>query len=375
MRLGINGWRIHGRRTGVFRYLYNVVRHWTPDRLAGRFDEVNFYSPRPLEGLDGVTLPPNIRIRVIGPPWRMLIWENLRLGPLATDDVTWHPSYSRPLYARGKTVVTIHDAIHEAQPGLFPVSVRLFYKYVYRIGARRATLIITDSEAGRSDILRYMGVSPAKVRVVPLAPAELFRRQPDAGALASAQDRHIGSEDPFFLFVGKLSGRRNIPLLLEGFARFKRQTGARHKLALVGSNVHNLDLDGMLGRLGIRDAVLYPLLPGDQDLNALYHRATALVSPSDHETACLPIMEAQAAGAPVICADAVGTREFTGGHSVALEEPTASNMAEALARVAGDRALCEELSAGGRQYSQQFSWERTARETLQVLAEASRLSP
>jgi glycosyltransferase involved in cell wall biosynthesis len=374
MKLGINGWRIHGRRTGVFRYLYNVVRHWTPEALAGRFDEVNFYSPRPLEGLPGVDLPAGIRSRVVGPHWRMVVWENLRLAPAAHDDVTWHPSYSRPLYARRASVVTVHDAIHEAHPELFPAGARVFYRHLYRTGARRATLVLTNSEAGKRDIVQYMDVPASKVRVVLLAPADLFRTPPPAEAARAAVERHLGGDTPFFLFVGKLSGRRSIPLLLEGFAEFKRRTRLPHRLALVGANVHDYDVEGMLRRWKIRDAVAYPLRLEDLDLNALYHRATALVSPGIHETMCLPAMEAQAAGAPVICADPVGTLEFTGGHAVALPEPTPPALGEALARVAEDAALREDLRARGREYSARFSWERTSRETLEVLAEASRMA-
>lgn len=372
MKLGINGWRIHGRRTGVFRYLSNVVRHWTPELVAGRFDELTFYTPKPLDGLDGVALPRGMRSHVVGPPWRMLVWENLRLPRASRDnDVTWHPSYSRPLFARGATVVTVHDAIHETNPELFPAPGRIFYKHLYRTGARQATLVVTNSEAGKRDIVRHMGVDPSKVRVVLLAPAAAFRKRPPENVLREAIARHVGAEVPYFLFVGKLSGRRNIPLLLEGFAEFKRRTRLPHKLALAGANVHDLDLAGMLRRGGVQDDVVHSRPVGDGDLNALYHAATALVSPGVHETMCLPVMEAQAAGTPVLCADPVGTLEFTGGHALALAEPTAGKMAEALARMAEDAALRDDLAVRGRAHSEQFSWERTSRETLAVLAEAA----
>src|SRR6185503_8372667 len=105
--------------------------------------------------------------------------ENLRMAPSAGDDVTWHPSYSRPLFARRKTVVTVHDAIHEAHPELFPRG-HAFYRHLYRAGARRATLVLTNSEAGKRDIVRYMGVDAARVRVVLLAPADVFRSAPPA---------------------------------------------------------------------------------------------------------------------------------------------------------------------------------------------------
>nr|MBA2524503.1 hypothetical protein [Pyrinomonadaceae bacterium] len=64
MKLGINGWRIHGQRTGVGRYLLNVVKNWTPEMVAGRFDEINFYTPKPIDRME-ISLPENFRERVL----------------------------------------------------------------------------------------------------------------------------------------------------------------------------------------------------------------------------------------------------------------------------------------------------------------------
>lgn len=119
MRLGVNGWRLRGRLTGVGRYLFNVVRHWTADAVEGRFDEVNFYTSKPMNRQE-TPLPVTIRERVIGPDWRMLVWENLRLGPVATDDVLFCPSFSIPLRRRGRTVVTTHEATLALYPEMYP---------------------------------------------------------------------------------------------------------------------------------------------------------------------------------------------------------------------------------------------------------------
>src|SRR5262245_32214390 len=114
MNLGINGWRIHGQRTGVGRYLLNVVRHWTPEVLSD-FSRTTFYVPRPLDRQD-VPLPENIGVRVLPSALPMLVWENLCLAPVADDDVLFCPSYTRPLGARRKTVVVTHDAVQMIYP-------------------------------------------------------------------------------------------------------------------------------------------------------------------------------------------------------------------------------------------------------------------
>lgn len=369
MKLGINGWRMVGTRTGVGRYLFNIVRHWTPDVVGNRFQAIRFYTHRPLDNAQS-PLPPNIQQRVMGPPWRMLLWENLRLGPTATEDVFYHPSFSIPLIRRGKSVVVIHEVVHEMHPQLFPPSVRLFYRHLYRWSARQATLVISGSEASKQDVARYMGIPAGKIHVVPMAPAEFFRQRPEPAILDQVQRDYLDPQTPYFLFVGKLSGRRSIPLLLGGFARFKQETGLPHKLVVVGLNTRKLDVAQMLDNLGISGEVIYPGFVSDEVLNALYHGAQALISPAIYEPICLPVMEAQAAGTPVVCSDSAGMREATGGHAMLLPRPDVAEMAAALTQLAGDAALRRHLAECGLAHSQQFSWQRTATLTLDVLAQA-----
>lgn len=369
MRLGVNGWRILGHHTGVGRYLYNILRYWTPENVDGRFSELTLYTPLPYPMAEK-PLPPEIHNRVLRPAWRMLIWENLRLGPTAGDDLTYHPSFSIPLWRRGRSVVVIHEVIHELYPHLFPASVRLFYKHLYRWSARHATLIISGSEASKQDVARQMKISPDKIRVVPMAAADFFHCQPEAAVLAAVRSKYLDPETPFFLFVGKLSGRRSLPLLLGGFAAFKKQTGLPHKLVVVGLNIHKVNVAQLIEELGISGEVIYPGFISDEDLNALYHLATGLISPALYEPICLPVMEAQAAGAPVICSDSPGMREATGGQAMLLPKPEVEEMAKAITRLAQDEELCRRLSQDGREHARQFSWERSSKETLNVLAEA-----
>src|SRR5450432_424711 len=157
--LGVNGWRIHGRRTGVGRYLLNIVTRW---QERGPFTAITFYSPNPLNE-PGLTFASCVESKVLSSNWPMLVWENLLLARRARDRVLFCPSYSRPLLTRCRTVVTTHDAVQQIYPGLFPLSVRLFYNRLYGWSARHATLVITDSEAGRDDIVRHWHVPRQKI--------------------------------------------------------------------------------------------------------------------------------------------------------------------------------------------------------------------
>ena len=375
MRLGINGWRIHGQRNGVGRYLLNIVRYWTPETVAKGFEEINFYSPKAIDRND-IQLPANINERVLPPQLRMLVWENVRLAPAISDDVVFHPSFSRPLMARGKTVVTLHEASLYLHPELFPKSVRLFYSRLYAWSGRHATLVIVGSEDSKKDIAHYCGVPLSRIRVVFMAAAELFKPVTDDSQLNAVRRQYIGAVDtPFFITVGKMSGRRNVPLLLEAFAEFKRRTRQPHKLLMVGSNIHQINLAGMIGNLGIENEVLCPGFITDNELNLLYNAAEAFISASVYETICLPVMEAQATGRPVICIDTPGMRETTGEAALLVPELSVTELVKAMSRLATDAVLRQELSQSGLANAQRFSWSRCSAETLAVLEEAAHLAP
>jgi len=372
VRLGVNGWRLRGKLTGVGRYVFNVVRHWTAEAVDSRFDEVNFYVPKPMNRQE-TPLPLNIRERVIGPDWRMLAWENLRLGPVATDDVLFCPSFSIPLRRHGRTVVTTHEATLALFPEMYSRRARMLYARLYGWSARHATLVITHTEAARQDIARAYRVPLARIRVVPLAPTEIFRPLSGNRRVAEARQRYVGSAAPFFLFVGTLTPRRNVPKLLEAFARLKRVTALPHKLVVIGLNTTNLDLAAMAGALGIAAHFTYVPYISDEDLSLLYNAAEAFVMPYTYESVSLTALEAQACGTPVVIGDTAGLRETTGEAAVFIPKAEVQEIATAMSRVATDPSLRRELAKQALEHARQFSWKRCAAETLAVLHEAAQL--
>jgi len=372
VKLAVNGWRIHGKLTGVGRYLFNVVRHWTAEAVDGRFDEVNFYTPKPINRWE-TPLPSNIQERVIGPDWRMLAWENLRLGPAAAADVLFCPSYSIPLRRRGRTVVTTHEATLALYPEMYPRVARMFNARLYGWSARHATRVITHTEAARQDIARAYRVPLAKIRVVPMAPADIFRPLLGDPRVAEARHRYLASSAPFFLFVGKLTARRNVPKLMEAFAHLKRTTALPHKLVVIGLNTTNLDLAALAGTLGIATHFSYVPYVSDDDLSLLYNAAEAFIMPYTYESVSLTALEAQACGTAVIIGDTPGLRETTGGAAALLPKAEVEEIAEGMARVASDPTLRRELADKGLKHARQFSWQRSAAETLSVLHEVAQL--
>ena len=338
--------------------------------MTSRFSRITLYTPHPIDRQQ-IPLPASIDEQVLASDWPMLVWENLRLGPASRDDVLFCPSFSRPLLARGRSVVATHDAVYHVRPDMFPLSVRLFYRRLYDWSDRHATLIITDAEAVKRDIVHFCGVPAGKIRVTYLAPAECFGLVKDRAELDRVRRQYVGSNTPFFLFVGKMSGRRSLPHLLDAFAQFKRRTGSGHRLLLVGLNPNQLDVRGLTRERNIEADVKSSGYVDDEELNRLYNAALSFVMPSVYETSSLPVMEAQATGLPVICIENPGMTEITGNAALRIPRLESSLLCDAMVRLAEDASLRGELSAQGLRNAARFSWRRCSADTLAVLEEAA----
>jgi glycosyltransferase involved in cell wall biosynthesis len=371
MRLGINGWRLR-TRTGVARVLLNIVRHWSREFVSGRFDTVTLYSPIPLDR--DLPIPDFVKQQVVGPDWRMLIWENLRLPRAAKDDVLLCPSYSRPLFTSSRTVSLIYEATQKLFPQYYPFSARLIQTPLYGWSARHSTLVVTNTEQGKEDIVHAYRAPPDRVRVVPLAPAEIFRPVRDETRLSGVRQTYVGGGEPFFLYVGKLTARRNVPRLVEALAEVKRLQPLPHKLVIVGLNTTNIDLHGLSQRLGLAEDVKHHAYVSDEDLAVLYSAAEAFVLPYSYESAAaLTLLEAQAAGAPVITADTIGLREAAGEAALFTPDVEVPRLADAMLRIASDPSLRRELSTRGASNAAAHSWQRCSNEMLDILREAAQV--
>jgi len=288
----------------------------------------------------------------------------------ASDDVIFCPSYTRPVYAHGKTVVVTHDATSKMYPEFFSRSVRHFYNPLYGWCARNAAEVITTTEAARKDISQVWNVPLEKIHVTRLAIAEGFKPLSNDPKVEELRRQHTGGV-PFFFFVGKLSGRRNVPRLLESFAKFKRETSFPHKLIIVGPDTATLNITEIGEEFGIAEHIVRLKYATDEDLNLLYNAAEAFVMPSTYETLSFPVMEAQAVGTPVICIDTPGARENTGGAAFFIPKLEVSDMAEAMSQVANDETLRLDLSKKGLANARTFSWQKCSTETLAVLTKAA----
>jgi len=173
-------------------------------------------------------------------------------------------------------------------------------------------------------------------------------------------------ERPYILYVGSLEKRKNLPRLLEAYA-YLRETLPGWKLVIVGGRKWKSDpIYKAVQRLGLEPHVIFTGFVAEEDLPALYNGADLFVFPSLYEGFGLPVLEAMACGTPVVTSNTSSLPEVAGEAALLVAPTDVKAIAAAMQRVLSEPDLAAELRRRGLERASQFSWERTARETLAV---------
>lgn len=353
-------------RTGTEQYTWELLT------ALARIDRRNDYLLY-TNGLPAALppLPPNYRLRSLRLP---RLWTHLRLSAemlLRSPDVLFVPAHVLPLWSPRHAVVTIHDLGYLYYPEAHPPARRLYLRLATIWNARRATHILADSEATRRDIVRYCRVPASKITVVYLGVGERFRPVADPHRLRTVMECY-GISTPYLLFVGTVQPRKNLQRLIEAWARFLRRHPA-HELALVLAGKRGWLTDAIerrAGELGIAGRVHFTGYVADDDLPALIGGALGYLLPSLYEGFGLPLLEAQACGTPVLTSPVSSLPEVAGDAAIYVEPLDVDAIADGIARLVFEPELRERLRLRGLQRVVEWSWERTARETLAILEKA-----
>jgi len=184
--------------------------------------------------------------------------------------------------------------------------------------------------------------------------------------LAGFRLRH-SLPDKFVLFIGTLEPRKNLVMLLQAYAQFKRQANTGHKLVLAGGKGWLYEpIFAAVEELGLQTEVLFPGFVAEEELPLWYNTADVFVYPSLYEGFGLPPLEAMACGKPVAVADASSMPEVVGDAALCVDPHQPEAWTAALARMCRDASLRADLSARALERARQFSWTRMVQETVQV---------
>jgi glycosyltransferase involved in cell wall biosynthesis len=294
------------------------------------------------------------------------------------------------------SLTTIHDVAFKSSDGLYDEKVAEHeYKYRHRLSwliklatfgryrynaldyldwstkfaVKQASRIITVSDFTKQEIIKYYSAKPEKISVVHNGYNKLLYKKIVQPEKINQILNKYGISEPYILYVGRLEKKKNTPRLLEAFALMKENhPEMKEKLVLVGKAGYGYDeIKYVIEEYNLFNDVIMSGWVEEEDMPYLYNGAKVFVFPSLHEGFGIPIIEALACGAPIATSDLPVLREVAGNAVLYFDNNSKNDMADKLYSLLTDQDLRAALIKRGLERCQDFSWEKSARETLEVI--------
>ena len=368
MRIGLDGYPLAEPKTGVGHYTLELARALA---LIAPSDQFELVSPAPfsssaLEEINHANLS-NLRAvhlktsRIRGHWWAVglpLYARNARF------DLFHGTNFELPFWNR-RSVVTIHDLSALLHREKHRDSLARRARLRLPIVAKLARKIITPTESVKREVCEHLRVKANKVIAIPSAARQSFRPVPSEQTVETR--KRLAIEDDFLLFVGTLEPRKNLLTLLKAFDQIVRQTSLRPQLVIAGGEGWLMDETFLFIKdSGIGDRLRLTGYLGDDELRALYSACRIFIYPSLYEGFGLPPLEAMACGAPVIAGRVPALREVLGNAARLVDPLSVEALAGSIVDLIENDEERRRLALNGPKHAARFSWEETARRTLNV---------
>jgi len=362
VRIGIDARLTHYRQAGISRYTSQLVEALARQNPTDEFVLLqSFRSREPL-----VQHPAFVRRSLYTPAHHRL--EQLTL-PLEISkfglNLLHSPDFMPPFRRNCRSVITIHDLAFLLYPHFLTKESAWYYGQIDE-AVRRTDAIIAVSEATKNDVVRLLGVPESRVTVVYEAASSVFKPMDRAEAAASVRE-HLHLRGEYIFFISTIEPRKNVPTLLKAFHKMQNDYHLDLQLVISGDKGWLYDeVFQLVTELGLVEDVVFTGRVSTDDLVRLYNGAQALVAPSIYEGFGLTPLEAMACGTPVIVSNGSSFPEVVGDAGLLVDPYDVEQLAVAMWRVVSDEALHACLAAKGLARASLFSWDRAAKETLEL---------
>ena len=365
LRVGFDGRALTSPAAGVRRYARELLEAIVALRddvevvaLGGPFGAV----PDGVGHVEEPAHPPtNLGWSLVGLP---------RAAQRAAIDVLHAPAYTAPLWGGPPVVLTVHDVSYARHPEWYPYRRDLVRRAFYRRSARRADVVLTDSTFSAGEIVAAYDIRRDRISVVPLGVDGHFSPATSTDACDLPQE----ISTPFVLHVGDLHERRNLATIVDAVIAARRHFGPASAVSLVLAGVDRGVGDALCAiaaEADAADAVVKLGSVSEELLLSLYRCASALVYPSLYEGFGLPVLEAMACGTPVIASRAASIPEVAGDAGLLLDPTDVPAWTDAIVNVVNDDDRRAEMRSKGLARAAEFTWERTARLTIDAYRTAA----
>jgi glycosyltransferase involved in cell wall biosynthesis len=398
--------------TGIGRYTFELVKHvakLSQNQSTGQQNEYVLFLNNP--EYDAYTPPSgNIKKVLVDAPHYSLKEQTNLLKAINVEDLDLmhFTHFNAPIRYNKPFIVTIHDLTHTLFPGkkMTALPYRLAYKAVVRHAVKKAKKIIAVSKNTKNDIIKIHHIPSHKIEVIYEAVGEEYKilppgsppKTPTSGTtprkspentpppgnppegplktphLRDNLQEQTTQKPPFLLYTGVHRYHKNLPRLIEAFAKISPDFP---ELKLIITGKHDPlypEAENATAELGLQEKVIFAGLVPEPELIALYNLATAYVFPSLYEGFGLPVLEAMKCGTPVIASNVSSIPEIAGPNNALFFDPeNTQDIADKITQLITDPNLQTELIEKGLQRVSQFSWEKMAKETLNLYNELPRL--
>jgi glycosyltransferase involved in cell wall biosynthesis len=348
--------------TGVGTYVLSLLDRLP--RLAPE-DRFTYFSASLKERYPRRDWPGNVRLvdRRLPVQGLNLAWNRVGWPPLdrlvgASLDLVHSPNPLLVPARRGKRLVTLHDLFFLKHPELVEGEVRRDFVALVRSHVQRADGVICVSEYTASEARRLLEVPPEKIAVTPHGVDPIFQREPEP-AEVDERLRRLGLPRGGILYLGSDEKRKNLVTLVMAYLALARRRLRVPPLVLAGPGSQWAQGGSRIGPQIRATGYLERA-----DVRALMSSSAMLVLPSLEEGFGLPVVEAMAAGLPVVCSTGSALSEVAGEAALLVDARDGNRLTAAIERLIEDSALAQDLARRGRERSRQFDWERTAALTL-----------
>jgi len=379
MQIGIDASRAFlARRTGIEEYSYRLISH-----LRGplRDERVVLYVRDGQE--PDFALPVSWSVRTLRAP---RLWTQGRLSIemlLHRPDVLIVPAHTVPIIHPKRTIVVVHGLEYECSPESYSAWERFSMRLIIRFSVRVAERVVAVSENTKRDLMRLYRVPGEKITVVyegrPDKNQELGIRNKEAGRGHGESERPMSRDflpttrnvlweggqafvgNPYILFVGRIEKRKNVRRIVEAFDILKRDHNIPHRLVLIGRPGYGYtEAEEAIRASDFRSDIVETGYVSEAEKSALLRDADVFVFPSLYEGFGLPVVEAQAAGVPVVTSRTSSLPEVALDGAVLVDPLDPASIATGIMRIVSDDGFRDAILQRGRKNVERFDWDSCA---------------
>ncbi|MEH2111692.1 glycosyltransferase family 4 protein [Nostoc sp.] len=281
-----------------------------------------------------------------------------------SPDILHGTNYSVYPCQNSLKVMNIYDLTFIKYPNYIDSVVKTYTEKVKRC-LQWTDLVLTISESSKKDIIEYLQVDPNKVYVTPLASRYYPNYLPEEIAQRLEKQANYDFSKPYLLFVSTIEPRKNINNIITAFNYLKEKYKIEHQLILIGrKGWHYEPIFAAIENSPWANQIHHLNYLSNELVALFYSKADVFVYPSHYEGFGLPVLEAMTLGVPVISSSTSSIPEVTGDAAILVDPNNPIQLGEAILKVISNSQLRQELIDKGKTRAKLFSWERTAKETL-----------